>query len=143
MPSIREQSVNDLFVAINGITGPVFKRNEPLPTKIPTEGLVIVRDGEIGEPEIILSPTRYIYRHMVEIEVLVQEADQATRDTVLDALIQQIGNAIELAGTLNGVVDNIQPTAPEFVNEIIDGAPTVKAAVIGVILEYVTRNPLK
>ena len=105
--------------------------------------MVIVRDGEIGEPEIILSPTRYIYRHMVEIEVLVQEADQATRDTVLDALIQQIGNAIELAGTLNGVVDNIQPTAPEFVNEIIDGAPTVKAAVIGVILEYVTSNPLK
>ena len=142
MESIREQVIKALFNAIKNIAGPIVLRNEPLPTKIPASGLIIMRDGTVGEPEIILSPTRYIYQHQVEVEVLVQEPDQALRDTALDSLLQEIGTAIETAGTLGGLVDNIQPTAPEFINEIVDGAPAVKAAVVGIILEYVTTNPL-
>ncbi len=45
----------------NGINGVTVLRNEPLPTKIPASGLLILRDGDAGEPEITLSPTRYHY----------------------------------------------------------------------------------
>jgi hypothetical protein len=34
-------------------------RNEVLPAKIPAGGLVIVRDGDLGEPEVTLNPVSY------------------------------------------------------------------------------------
>ena len=141
--STREQALTSLFLCLkDGLTDISVLRNEALPTKIPAEGLVILRDGQVGEAEVILSPTRYIYQHQAEIEVLVQNSDQVSRDATLDSILQQIGNTITSAGTLGGLVDNIQLTAPEFINEVIEGAPAVKAAIVGVILEYVTTNPL-
>jgi hypothetical protein len=70
MTSKREQALTGLFLCLQSLSGPVVKRNEPLPSKVPAEGLVILRDGDVGEPEIILSPTHYIYQHQAEIEVL-------------------------------------------------------------------------
>ena len=43
-------------------------RGEVLPERVPAEGLLILRDGEPGEPEVTLSPLRYHYQHRAEIE---------------------------------------------------------------------------
>ena len=39
-----------------------------LPERVPAEGLLILRDGEPGEPEVPLSPFAYHYQHRAEIE---------------------------------------------------------------------------
>lgn len=141
--STREQALMGLFSCLQGLTGPVLKRNEPLPTKVPEACLIILRDGDPGEPEVILSPTRYVYQHRAEVEVLVQEADQAERDAALDTLLVAVGDALTADPTLGGKVDIVRPGSPELLQETIEGAPTIKAALIPVFLEYITLNPLQ
>ena len=140
--SKREEALKRLFSLMESLSGIEVKRNAPLPTKVPQGGMLILRDGEPGEPEPLLSPVRYIYQHQAEIEVFVQEADQIQRDAKLDNILQSIGTAIEQNTTLNGVVDYARAGAPELMEEAAEGAPTLKAALVPVILEYVTSNPL-
>lgn len=47
-------------------------RDEVLPERIPSAGLIILRDGQPGDPEVTLSPLRYYYQHRAELEVVVQ-----------------------------------------------------------------------
>jgi hypothetical protein len=143
MFSTREQALTGLFLCLQSITGPTVKRNEPLPTKVPEAGLIILRDGDPGEPEVILSPTRYVYQHRAEVEVLVQEADQTERDAALDTLLVAVGTALAGDSSLGGKVDIAHPGSPELLQETIEGAPTIKAALIPVFLEYTTLNPLQ
>ena len=148
MSSKREQALRGLFLYLkNNITNVSILRNESLPTKVPAEGLIIVRDGDLGEPEITLSPTRYHYQHRAEVEVLMQHGDQLERDEALDRLLQMLEQTLALnldtrVLTLGGAVDYLHIGTPEFLSETTEGAPTIKAAVVPIILEYSTLNPL-
>ena len=147
MPSKREQALQDLFLWLKYNISEVLPqvvvlRNESLPTKVPAEGLIIVRDGDLGEPEITLSPTRYHYQHRAEVEVLVQHGNQPERDQALDSLLQTIGQRLEENPTLTGMVDYLHIGTPEFLSETAEGAPPIKAAVVPIILEYSTTSPL-
>ena len=74
----------------------VVERNSVLPEKIPDGGLIILQDGDPGDPEQALSGfANTYYQHAVEIEVYVEEGDAAMRDAGFDALLQQIGAALE------------------------------------------------
>lgn len=143
MTSKREQALAGLFLCLkDNVTGLSVLRNEPLPTKVPADGLIILRDGDPGEPEVTLSPTRYHYQHRAEIEALVQHGDPAQRDTALDALLETVAQALDGQTSLGGLVDYLHIETPEFLSETVEGAPTIKAAVVPVILEYSTSNPL-
>ncbi len=144
MTSKREQALAGLFLCLKDtITGASVLRNDPLPTKVPTEGLFIVRDGDPGAPEVTLSPPRYHYQHRAEIEALVQHGDQAQRDAALDALLGTLAQALDGQTSLGGLVDYLHIETPEFLSETVEGAPTIKAAVVPIILEYSTTNPLQ
>ena len=52
----------------------------------------------------------------------MQNADAAQREADLDQLITQIGTALETAGTLDGVIDILNPGSPELLTEPIEGA---------------------
>jgi hypothetical protein len=144
MTSKREQALAGLFLCLqNGMSGFAVLRNEPLPTKIPASGLLILRDGDAGEPEITLSPTRYHYAHVAELEVLVQEPKPDERNTALDALLVALGDVLGTDTTLSGAVDFISIGSPEFLTETVEGAPAIKAAVVPITLEYTTLNPLQ
>ena len=54
--SKREDVLTALFAALAGVGGATVARNLALPTRIPAAGLVIMRDGTPGEPEVSLSP---------------------------------------------------------------------------------------
>lgn len=143
MTSKREQALAGLFLCLkDNVTGLSVLRNEPLPTKVPAEGLLILRDGDPGEPEVTLSPTRYHYQHRAEIEALVQHGDPAQRDTALDTLLEKVAKALDGQTSLDGLVDYLHIETPEFLSETVEGAPTIKAAVVPIILEYSTSNPL-
>ena len=144
MISKREQALAGLFLCLqNGMSGVALLRNVPLPTKIPASGLLILRDGDAGEPEITLSPTRYHYAHVAEIEVLVQKPKPDERDEALDELLVALGDTLGADASLSGAVDYMFIGSPEFLTETVDGAPAIKAAVVPITLEYTTLNPLQ
>ena len=115
-------------------------RDEVLPERIPAAGLIILRDGQPGEPEVTLSPLRYHYQHRAELEVAVQAPNG--RATAFDTLITAIGTALEADRTLGGLCDWVEPEAPASVDLPVEGAAALKAAVITVVLHYTTNGPL-
>jgi hypothetical protein len=115
-------------------------RGEVLPERIPPEGLMILRDGEPGEPEVTLSPLRYHYQHRAEIEAVVQGTND--RDAAFDTLCASIGLVITDDRTLDGLCDWVEAEAPQPVDLPVEGAAGLKAAVIPVVLHYSTADPL-
>ena len=115
-------------------------RDEVLPERVPAAGLIILRDGQPGEPEVTLSPLRYHYQHSAELEVIVQAG--TGRASAFDSLIAAIGTALEADRTLGGLCDWVEPEAPASVDLPIEGAAALKAAVITVVLHYTTTGPL-
>lgn len=140
--SKREQILQALFEKLQTLENIPAKRNETLPQVIPEAGIVMLRDGKPGEPEIILSPPICIFKHEAEVEVIVQAVKPEDRDKKLDDILEQIGVLLSSDVTLRGLTDYVYPKPPEIIDEYIEGAPTMKAAVIPVVLEYSTTNAL-
>lgn len=139
MPSIRETVLAALHARLQDLAAPVL-RGDVLPERIPATGLIILRDGKPGEPEVTLSPLTYLYEHRAELEVVIQAG--TGRDTLFDALTASIGAALTADRTLGGLCDWVEADAPEPVDLPIEGAAALKAAVITVVLHYATPDPL-
>ena len=103
MPASRAERMLEALKALVGtLPDTVVERNSVLPEKIPGGGLIILRDGDPGEPEQTLGGFgNAYYQHAVEIEIYVEEGDAAARDAAFDALLQQIGIALEADPTLS------------------------------------------
>ena len=67
MPTPRETILAALHARLSALPATAL-RGDMLPERVPAEGLLILRDGEPGEPEVTLSPLRYHYQHRAEIE---------------------------------------------------------------------------
>ena len=138
MPTTRETIISALHTRLSTLPATVL-RGDVLPERVPATGLLILRDGDPGEPEVTLSPLRYHYQHRAEIEAVVQGA---SRDTALDTLCASIGTALAADRTLGGLCDWVEAEAPQPVDLPVDGAASLKAAVIPVVLHYSTADPL-
>lgn len=139
MPTAREIVLTALQARLLPLAALVL-RDEVLPERIPAAGLIILRDGQPGEPEVTLSTLRYHYQQRAELEVVVQAPND--RATAFDTLIAAIGAALEADRTLGGLCDWVEPEAPASVDLPIEGAAALKAAVITVVLHYTTTDPL-
>jgi hypothetical protein len=139
MPTTRERVLAALHARLQPLAALVL-RDEVLPERVPPTGLLILRDGQPGEPEVTLSPLRYHYQHRAELEVVVQAG--IGRASAFDTLIAAIGAALEAERTLGGLCDWVEPEAPASVDLPIEGAAALKAAVITVVLHYTTNGPL-
>jgi len=139
MPTIRETVLAALHARLQTIAAPSL-RGDVLPERIPATGLIILRDGNPGEPEVTLSPLSYFYQHRAELEVVIQAG--SGRDALFDALTADIGAALAADRTLGGLCDWVEAEAPEPVDLPIEGAAALKAAVIIVVLHYATTDPL-
>jgi len=139
MPTTREKILAALQARLQPLAALVL-RDEVLPERIPAAGLIILHDGQPGEPEVTLSPLRYHYQHRAELEVVVQAPNG--RATAFDSLITAIGAALEADRTLGGLCDWVEPEAPASVDLPVEGAAALKAAVITVVLHYTTTGPL-
>ena len=139
MPTTRETTLVALHTRLQPLAALVL-RDEVLPERIPPAGLIILRDGQPGEPEVTLSPLRYHYQHRAELEVVVQAG--TGRTTAFDTLIAAIGTALEADRTLSGLCDWVEPEAPASVDLPIEGAAALKAAIVTVVLHYTTTGPL-
>ncbi|TYO83553.1 hypothetical protein LY05_03010, partial [Oceanicella actignis] len=138
MPTPRETIFAALHARLSALPVTTL-RGEVLPERVPVGGLLILRDGEPGEPEVTLSPLAYHYQHRAEIEAVVQGAD---RDAAFDTLIASIGAALAADRTLGGLCDWVEAEAPRPVDLPVEGAASLKAAVIPVVLHYTLLDPL-
>ena len=139
MPTTREAILAALYARLQPLAA-LTLRDEVLPERIPAAGLIILRDGQPGEPEVTLSPLRYHYQHRAELEVVVQASNG--RATAFDSLIANIGTALETDRTLGGLCDWVEPEAPASIDLPVEGAAALKAAVITINLHYTTSGPL-
>jgi hypothetical protein len=138
MPTLRETILSTLHARLSALPATAL-RGEVLPERVPAEGLLILRDGEPGEPEVTLSPLAYHYEHRAEIEAVVQGDD---RDEVFDNLCASVGATLVTDRTLGGFCDWVEAEAPRPVDLPVEGAASLKAAVIPVVLHYSTADPL-
>lgn len=139
VPTARDAILAMLLARLQPLDATVL-RDEVLPERIPPAGLIILRDGQPGDPEVTLSPLRYHYQHRAELEVVVQAGSD--RSAAFDTLITAIGSALTADRTLGGLCDWVEPEAPVPVDLPVEGAAAIKAAVITVVLHYTTASPL-
>jgi hypothetical protein len=139
MPSPRESVLSALHALLQTQPAPVL-RGEVLPERVPAAGMLILRDGDPGEPAVTLSPLRYHYQHRAELEAVVHTG--SGRDAAFDGLAAGIGVVLSADRTLGGLCDWVEAEAPKPVDLAVDGASTLKAAVIPIVLHYATTDPL-
>jgi hypothetical protein len=144
MPASKAEQVLDALRALlETVPDVVVERNSVLPEKIPAGGLVILRDGDPGEPEQALGGFGSMYyQHAVEIELYVEEGDAAARDAAFDTLLQQLGIALEADPTLGGLAFGITYGRHEPAIEAVAGATAIKGATLAETVDYETGAPL-
>ena len=140
MSTTRETILTALADLLSTIPHVPVLRGEVLPERVPPAGLMILRDGNPGEPGVTLSPLMYHYQHRAELEVIVQSTAQ--RDSLFDALTAQIGAVIAADRSLGGLCDWVEPEAHEPVDLPVEGGASLKAAIVPVLLHYATADPL-
>ena len=140
--SKREQILGSLALSLrSGLTATV-RRNEVLPERVPAAGLMILRDGDPGEPDVTLNPRTEFYSHRVEIEVHVPRDSAGGGEAALDALLGAVGMALRVDPSLGGLAENLTPSAPETGALAIEGAAPILTARLVVTVEYLVSDPL-
>lgn len=137
MATKTEQVLLALLALLNTITGPTVARNEAVPQRIPSGGLLVLRDGDPGEPERVLGgvPNLY-YTHEIDVEVYVQSGVAATRDSAMDTLLTAIDTKLAANLTLGGLVYGMTYSRPANGVEGVEGAPTIKSCSISITVDY-------
>lgn len=137
MPSKTEQTLIALQSALKTIPDATVERNSAVPEKIPSGGLLILRDGTADEPEQPLGGFGAIYcRQDAEIEIYVENGDAAARDAAFDTLLQEIGVVLNDDPTLGGLAFGLTYSRPEIDTEAVIGGPAIKAGTLIVAIEF-------
>ncbi len=140
MVTTRETILAALHAALLQSQPAPVLRGEVLPERVPAAGLLILRDGDPGEPAVTLSPICYHYQHRAELEAVVQAG--TGRDEAFAALSANVGAALSADRTLGGLCDWLEAEAPRPVDLPVEGAASLKAAVIPIVLHYSAADPL-
>ena len=141
--SQRENAIGALFAVLGQLSlGTTVKRNAALPERIADHAMAILRDGEMGEPEVSLSPLTYHWQHQVAIELFVADPDASTRDSRMDGLLTELASLIEADRTLAGVVEYAEIGQPKFDELAPEGSGGIKACLLPVLLHYSSAGPL-
>ena len=141
--SQRENAIGALFAVLGQLSlRTTVKRNAALPERIADHAMAILRDGEMGEPEVSLSPLTYHWQHQVAIELFVADPDASTRDARMDGLLVELAALIEADRTLAGVVEYAEIGQPKFDELAPEGTSGIKACLLPVVLHYSSAGPL-
>lgn len=141
--SQRENAIGALFAVLGQLSlGATVKRNAALPERVSDQAMAILRDGEMGEPEVSLSPLTYHWQHQAAIELFVADPDASARDARMDGLLTELASLIEADRTLGGVIEYAEIGSPKFDELAPDGTGGIKACLLPVVLHYSSSGPL-
>jgi len=138
MSTHREQVLAAIALRLETVAGLTVRRNEVLPEKIPTGGLVILRDGDPCEPDVVLSPLTYLWRHAAPVEIVVQHGDAVERDRLPASLLKAATVALLTDRNLGGLADWLEASPPSADLLPVEGAAAIKAATFTVTIHYAT-----
>lgn len=143
MISKTEQILGVLKSRLEAIPDVIVERNSAVPEKIPTGGLIVLRDGNADEPEQPLGGFGGVYcRQYAEIEIYVENGDPTVRDVAFDDLLQQIGVVLEADPSLGGFAFGLTYGRPEIDTEAVIGGPAIKAGTLIIAIEFEADTPL-
>ncbi len=108
---------------------------------MPDIGLIVIADSDPGEPDVLLSPLTYSWRHEAELEIRFAHADQAMRIAGLDAIVRALGQTFATDDTLGDAVDYAELTAPETEEDAFDGGVPERSARLEAVLYYDSPTP--
>ena len=140
--SPREQILAALLLRLQSGLAAAVRRNEVLPERVPAAGLVILRDGDPGEPDVTLNPRSEFYSHRVELEAYTPRDATGGGEAALDALLGAIGMALKIDPSLGGLAENLTLSAPKTGALAIEGAAPILTARLVVTVEYLVSDPL-
>ena len=141
--SQRENAIGAVFAVLGQLSlVTMVKRNAALPERISDHAMAILRDGEMGEPEVSLSPLTYHWQHQVAIEIFVADPDASERDKRMDELLVELAALIEADRSLGGVIEYAEIGPPKFDELAPDGSSGIKACLLPVVLHYSSSGPL-
>lgn len=114
------------------------ERNSAAPEEIATRrALVIVRDGEPGQPDTVLGGfVADYYSHTFEVELYVADLNATTRDSRFDRLKRAILAAITDAPTVGGLAFGVRVSEPTTDTSLGPGAIPIKSGLIQPTYEY-------
>jgi hypothetical protein len=141
MSSIREQILAALLARLEAVPDAMVKREAPLPETVPAGGLIILRDGDPGDPEVLLSPLSYLWEHQTEVEVIIQRG-ASDESAALDTLLTAVGAALAGDRSLGGLAEWLDWGAPKTSGLAIDGAAALRGATVPVTIHYGSSDPL-
>lgn len=144
MSSKREQVLAAIRTLVEGaLPGATVKRSQDnKPEQIGPGGTVIIRDGDLTESEVLLSPLTYIYDHHIPLEIAAFEANGVKPTDALDMMMVSIGNAIMADRTLGGLCDWIDAVPPVTDNMDAEGVAPGRWADAAIMATYATSNAL-
>ena len=143
MPSKPERVLDAIKALLMTVPNAKVERNAAVPERVPAGGLIVLRDGNPGEPDTALGGFGgAYYSHDVEVELYVEEGDAALRDAAFDTLVQAVGAALESDPTLGGLAFGMTYGRPEIDTEGVTGAPAIKHGILAMTVEYETDSPL-
>lgn len=143
MTSKRETALAALETALS-VPGVAVARNPAglLPERIPEGGLVVLRDGDQGDPvEVTLSPLTYHWEHLAQVEIHVRPRAAGGGDADRDAVLGMIGTTLIADRTLGGAVDWLELSGAATLPPP-PGSGYPPAAVFEARLFYTTDSPL-
>jgi hypothetical protein len=135
--SAGETALTALFAALPAPPAGAKLRNETDAAPIPSGGLLILRDGERGEPiDEQLNPPMAVYRHAAALQILVAGIDDAARTAALDALADGVRAVLAANRTLGGAVDWAELRRGTPRDETEPGAAPIRLEDATIVLEY-------
>jgi hypothetical protein len=140
--SRRESILAALLATLDNALAAKVRRNEALPERVPDAGLVILRDGDPGEPDVTLNPRTAYYSHRIELELFVTQPTAGGGEALLDALVAEVHAALAPDPSLSGLAENLVVTAPETSVLAIEGAAPVLTARLTIIVDYLVSDLL-
>lgn len=144
--STREQALVALLERLRAEFEPaaVVQRNLVTDEPSPRDGLIVLRDGDPGEPlmAIGLSSPWYHFEHVATVEVMVAEADDAMRSAILDQMVDRVAAIIGADPRLGGAVTASRVLPPEIEHDREPAGIGHGYARVPIVLQFATSSPV-
>ena len=143
MTSMRETVLEAVVAMIRAaLPDADVVRNAAKPKSIGPGGLVVIRDGDLGEPEVTLSPLRYTYSHRISVELGLFGGGTKPKEIMADGAMTAINRGIEADRTLGGLCEWMEAEAPICDDLTAQGADAGLWVEFGIAATYTTTSSI-
>ena len=111
------------------------------PRQTDQKNMAVVRDGDLEEPDVDLSPPTWHWLHRVPIELRAYKQSAPLRD-VLDGMAAKVGAAVAADRFLGGLVSFLDVSGLDVEPLSSFGARTELGATFDIVATYSTNSPL-